>query len=88
MFTIKNPCNIGVFSKRDIKHIKDNDIYPQTTLKFLITTYNSTDPFVCLQHRRIQEDLRNNHSHYAEQESWNKNNEVVHTFQNKNVKFK
>lgn len=68
------------FAQSDINFIAQNDIYGQEALAFLRATKDNYDPKSCLDHRRFQEDLRDNHNHLSDQYTWNKNNKVVHTY--------
>ena len=68
------------FAQSDLNFAIQNNIFSPTSISFLQSTMNSYTPNDCFQHRRYQEILRDNHNHYADQTTWNKNNEVIHTF--------
>lgn len=70
----------GCFATKDIEFIQKNNIYTPETIKWLEQTKNDMDPFTCLKHRRVQEDLRDNYNYYSSQKAWNSNNTVLHTF--------
>lgn len=78
----------GAFAQKDINFIVNNNLCPPSTVKFLENTMNETsNPYVCLEHRRIQEVLKINYDYYSDKQAWNTNNQVIHNFYNQNVSF-
>ncbi len=77
----------GLFSTKDLEFIKTNKICPTFTINMLEKTKYSVEPYICLDHRRIQEHLRNNYNYMTEQNIWNTNNTIIHTYINSIVQF-
>ncbi len=73
MFT---PC--GFLGINDIKAVDTYNL-PYDTEK-LFNEKDSSDPLDCLDHRGIQEELRNNFNYRSDQKAWNKNCNVIHKF--------
>ena len=67
--------------QNDINFIRKNNLCTPERLEDLETKKNNyTTPNICFDHRRIQEKLRNEHNYHSDQNSWNRNNKVLHNY--------
>ena len=72
--------NSNGFHQNDLDFAKQHNLLNTDEIKLIESTKNSWHPNDCWDHRRYQEDLRNNHNYYVDQTTWNMNNKICHTY--------
>ena len=70
----------GYFHPTDLNFMRTHKIGTEDLRNNLQQNMNSSEPNTCLQQRRVQEVLRDEYNHMSDQQTWNANNKVIHTY--------